>query len=291
MTSIESRLRRAGYRLVHNHNPGMWVKLWREGSWIYGKAAFVWNGGFVWTAGAAIHTNEATFQAMQIVAGDMELDLEHYVAGRRRRKGGLRAALKRMSTKFRARVNKIAKKIAKGKIMNKLRGAYVKVLESPIAGGLFQAAAQGLQAVGVPAPLARMIIEHKRRTKISRLKGGGWAGSIARATEAGKRRGGLFREEAKRHAEALPGSLMAAIPGGNLTKYLGKLAKKRGGKLSPRLQRVFSKMNIKIPGVSGEAIAGIPYEDIVDPLPLAEVNGYTRRSDYNGGYNLAGYGV
>jgi hypothetical protein len=286
MNEIQARLKQSRYKPIYGGGevPQMWVKLGRDGDFLYGRGAVVFPGGrHVVTIGAAVHVSEVTMEAMAIVAGEMEIplsDLQYEVAGRRgkRKRGGLRAALKRMGTKFRARVNKIAKKLAKGKIMNKLRSGYAKLLDSPIAKTGFRMLANAMQVWGIPAPLARAIVEHHRKIKVERLKAGGWAGRIARATEKGVRRGEFFREGARMHAKALPGTLAAMIPGGNIAKAIGKFTK--GKKMPPRLAKLLKKMNVKIPGM-----------DVAGELDYDQVNGYTRRGDYLGGYACDGYGV
>lgn len=156
----------------------------------------------------AIATNPAELAAMQrAIAYDPEI-------------GGIGDVLKKFGKKFRDKVNKAAGAIAKAKILAKLRGAYAKVLEGPIGKLGAEVGARVLSAWGVPAAATRMAIRQRQLASADRLREGGWAGMVERATgKEGLK--GLAKEVLQRNLEAGKGALRQALPGG---LDLGKLA-------------------------------------------------------------------
>ncbi len=131
---------------------------------------------------------------------------------RARRRG--RVQRRRDASKFRQRVNKAAGRLARGKVMKKLRNAKVKILQSPLADAATSMAAKALEAYGVPPQVTKMALNTAREAGIDRGKKGGWAGMAMRATAKGAKRGTLLREGAERQKKALKGGFQKTFPGG-----------------------------------------------------------------------------
>lgn len=126
---------------------------------------------------------------------------------RREKRAERRAAFRRLAEtrreKFRKGLNKLAKKVAGSKVLMKLREGYAKILRGPIGKGAAKLVGTVLQAFGVPKKVTETAIMAHHERVASRMSEGGWAGTLARATE----HRGAWRDELKhegqRHAKAV----------------------------------------------------------------------------------------
>lgn len=259
-------LQRAGFRYDCGDQVKLFVRFERRGNSIVGDARIICPR-FRMRVEASYDMTEAQVEAMGMLlprlAAEAKQDAiegEEAVGRRRRRR-------RRGRSRFRKFIHRMSTRLAKSKIMKKLRGIRAKILKSPLATLGIKAAAGALNAFGVPRSVTTMVLNQARATTVDRMQKGGWAGQMSRATEAGKRRGGFFREEARRQLKAMPGSLMSALPGGKLgSKILKKLTRGKKG----RLAKLMQKLN-----VGGE---GAP----------AQYNGAT---GYDGAYHRGWYGT
>lgn len=148
---------------------------------------------------------------------------------------------------FKAKVNKIAKKIANSRVMKKIRGAFAKIIEGPVGNFVSNIGSKFLQAFGVPAPAAKFAIDQRRFAHAARLRAGGAAGMVARATDPNRKRGAMLKEIAKRNAAAAAKAAVSSLGGvlgvGKLGgKLLGKLgAKTTGSQLKALTTRMRGK--------------------------------------------------
>lgn len=195
--------------------------------WAVGQMVVFWPG-FATQLQVAVDMTLCRFEAMGALAADPQF---RAIANAVRRDpevsgGGLLSTLRKFGKGFRDRVNKVAGTIAKNKILNKLRQAYVKVIQGPIADLGVEAGARALSAFGVPAAATKLAINQRRFAQIERLKEGGWAGMVERATgKEGLQ--GVLREAAERQVKAGKESLKRVLPGGlDLSKLAGAANKK-----------------------------------------------------------------
>lgn len=206
-------LRDKGYRRV-NKGPGgeAWVRLRVTPKWIVGQCVIV-TPGMAYQIGAAACLAEAKLEALGSVAEAVK-DSPPVVSGKLGRKLG---------KKFRNRINRAAEKIAKMKVMNRLRKAYIGVIQSPIVDMGIAAGARALSAFGVPAAATKVAIAQRRAAQVDRLQKGGWAGMVQRATAPGHQRGDLLREIAQRNIQASKKALPAGLPGAALRSLAGRV--------------------------------------------------------------------
>ncbi len=134
------------------------------------------------------------------------------VSRRQRRKA--RVQTRREGSKFRKKLHKAASRLARGKVLKRLRNAKVKILQSPLADAATGMAAEALKAYGVPPAVTKMALNTAMEAGIDRGKKGGWAGMAMRATAPGAKRGTAAREAAKRQLQALKGGAKRSFPGG-----------------------------------------------------------------------------
>lgn len=208
--------------------PGWYVKLFRKGDFQLGTAYLFSEHGSICLK-AAFPISEALPIALARELPRMEEigytlglddDYEDYDVGFRGRGGARRARrrARRISRRdrslFRQRVNKAAGKLARGKVMRKLRDLKVRVLQSPLADAGLAVAAKALQAYGVPESVTKMALNTAREAGIDRAKKGGWAGMVQRATEKGAAPGTAIREGLRRQVRAARKGVRSAIPGG-----------------------------------------------------------------------------
>jgi len=114
---------------------------------------------------------------------------------RRRRRKRKRGGLKRGLERLKKGINKLARKVAKNKVMRKLRNGYAKVMDGPVGDIAAKAAARTLMvATGIPAPIGEMAVRAHLRSQSSRMRDGGLAGVAQRATGRGGVRGAARRE-------------------------------------------------------------------------------------------------
>lgn len=212
------RLPQLGFRRVMKTEHGeAWVRMRITNNWAFGECVLALPG-FATRIQCAFDMTLLRLEAMGALASDPSFvqAVNNQVAV----SGGFGAALKRLGKGFRAKVNHVAAAIAKGKIINKLRQAYAKVLQGPIGDLGVEAGARALSMFGVPPVATRLAINQRRAAQVDRLKHGGWAGMIERATgKEGLK--GVLREVAQRNLEAGKESLSKALPMG---LNLGKLA-------------------------------------------------------------------
>lgn len=230
-------LRRAGFKYDSGDETKLFVRFARRGNSIVGQACIISPKARI-RIEASVDMTEAQVQALAMMLPKIKREVEaELVAGDSIEMIGRRRRRKR--SKFRAWVHKVATRLAKAKIIQKLRAARARMLKSPLASLGIKAAAGALNAFGVPRSVTTMVLNQARATTIARMQGGGFAGQMARSTAKGAKRGAFVRESLRRQAKALPGSLMSAIPGGKMgAKLLGDaLAKKRGGRGRGALQR------------------------------------------------------
>lgn len=288
MDMIE-KIEASGFKKVSDHNPALYVKIWRQGEWWCGKGLIVWDRGWIFSIGTAVHISEANAEALPLaiapvlrtmaanvqVSGDENLSKEQ---------------VKKLDKPFKRRLNKFAKKMAKMKILQKLRNLYAKALQSPIASAGIQAAASALNAFGVPGPVTKMALNQARFATIDRMKKGGYAGMVARATEAGVKNPllALGREALQRNVKAAGKGVMAAIPGAGLLSggggggggLLGKLGGGGGGGGDSPLGGLAGKLAGKLGGEGGGKLlaavtSGVPVSvDQVSPYDDTYLIGY-----------------
>lgn len=227
------KLERLGFRRVAQMKNGgqAWIRLKikkmadtdddedEPSEWAVGQMVVFWPK-FATQLQVAVDMTLCRFEAMGLLAESPEFQqqaemirMDPEVSG-----GGLRAALRKFGKGFRNKVNKIAGQIAKNKILNKLRRAYVKVIQGPIADMGVELGARALSAFGVPAAATKLAINQRRFAQIDRLKHGGWAGMVERASgKEGLK--GVMREAALRQLAAGKESLKRVLPGGlDITK-------------------------------------------------------------------------
>ena len=116
---------------------------------------------------------------------------------RQKRRAAFRKVAQSRRDKFRQSLHRLAKKVAGSKIMTKLREGYAKILRGPIGKGAAKLVATALQIFGVPRKATETAILAHHERKASRLAEGGWAGTLARATE----HRGAWKEELKHEGE------------------------------------------------------------------------------------------
>jgi hypothetical protein len=156
---------------------------------------------------AAVDMQECKIEALGQLAQDPRLVAQIQQA----RVGGFLDVLKKFGRKFKNSVNRVAKTIAKAKIMNRLRQAYIAVIQSPIADLGVKAGAKALSLFGVPPQVTELAINQRRAAVADRMAHGGWAGMIERAT--GKEGlAGVAREVAQRNIDAAKKAAGQAIP-------------------------------------------------------------------------------
>ncbi|MCA9716927.1 MAG: hypothetical protein KC468_19800 [Myxococcales bacterium] len=160
--------------------------------------------------------------------------------------------------KFKTKVHKSAEKIAKNRVMTKIRAGFARVLESPVGDILANVGSKFLNVWGVPAPVAKFAINQRRFAQIDRLRHGGWSGLVARTTAKGAKAKAIALEIAKRNGRAAAKAAIASLGGllgmGRAVggKLLGKLGKNAGGKLLSRLVKgKGGKVLAKLAGKSG----------------------------------------
>lgn len=189
-----------------------WVRIFKKDNWILGEA-IVHFEGFVMRVQAAADLQLARLEVLGQIADNPALvqalqrkaDSVANVSGK--------GWLKGLGKKFREKLNVAARKVAKMKVLNQLRKTYAKVLDSPIADMGVALGARALSAFGVPAAATKAAINQRRHAQIDRLKHGGWAGMIERATgKEGLK--GVLKEAAKRNLEAGKKAVLSALPGG-----------------------------------------------------------------------------
>jgi hypothetical protein len=195
--------------------------------WAIGQMVLVWPK-FVTQLQVAVDMTICRFEALGAIAEDPQfraaaemIRMDPEVSG-----GGFLKTLKKFGKGFRDKVNKVAGAIAKNKIINKLRQAYVKVIQGPIGDLGVELGARALSAFGVPAAATKLAINQRRFAQVDRLKKGGWAGMVERATgKEGLK--GVLKEAAQRQVQAGKESLKRILPGGlDITKLAGAANKK-----------------------------------------------------------------
>lgn len=208
-----SDLARKGFVKV-NSGPGgeAWVRLKVTPTWVVGQCVIV-TPGLAFQIGAAACMAQAKLEALG-AAADIVQASPPVVSGK---------LFKKLGKKFRQRINKAATKIAKMGVLNKLRHAYVKVIQGPIGDLGIAAGARALSAFGVPAAATRVALTQRRNAQADRLRHGGWAGMVATATEDGGAKK-LAKQIFERNKQAAIDALPAALPGGGLASSLGKMA-------------------------------------------------------------------
>lgn len=223
-------LQQAGFRYDSGNETKLFVRFRRRGNSIVGEACIISPRARI-RIEASMDMTEAQVEALAMMLprlkdqahADIVSGMSVEMVGRRRR---------RKRSKFRAWVHKVATRLAKAKIMKKLRAARAKLLKSPIASLAIKAAANTLQGFGVPRSVTTMVLNQARTTTIDRMQRGGLAGQLSRSTAKGAKRGAFLRESLRRQAKAVPGSLLSALPGGNLGRKL--LGRKRGAPSTKR---------------------------------------------------------
>jgi hypothetical protein len=195
--------------------------------WAVGQLVLFWPR-FATQLQVAVDMTLCRLEALGALADDPEFQaqaemirMDPEVSG-----GGFLKALKKFGKGFKKKVNQVAGAIAKNKIINKLRQAYIKVIKGPIGDLGVELGARALSAFGVPAAATKLAINQRRFAQIDRLKKGGWAGMVQRATgKEGLK--GVLKEAAQRQLMAGKESLKRVLPGGlDITKLAGAANKK-----------------------------------------------------------------
>jgi len=221
-------LQRLGFRKVYETIHGSaWIRAKVRSDWAIGDCVLVMSQ-FVTRFQVAFDMTLIRLEALGAIAEDPKVHAAAEVIRASPKVAGLRDVMRKFGKGFKKKVNKAATAIAKGKIINKLRQTYVKVLEGPIGDLGVKAGARALSAFGVPAKATELAINQRRAAQADRLKHGGWAGMVSRATEqGGDGLKGAMREAAMRNLEAGKTSLKKAIPFG-----MGNLAKSLDAKVA-----------------------------------------------------------
>lgn len=115
--------------------------------------------------------------------------------------------------KLRNGLNRLAKKVAGSKVLQKLREGYAKILRGPLGKGAAKLVGTVLQVFGVPKKVTETAIMAHHERVASRMKEGGWAGTLARATEHKGAWRDELKHEAKRHGQALAKAAKASNQG------------------------------------------------------------------------------
>ncbi len=148
----------------------------------------------------------------------------------RRTKRRAKVQKRRDTSGFRKKVQKAAGRLARGKVMKKLRAAKVKILQSPLADAATTMAAKALQAYGVPPQVTKMALNTAREAGIDRAKAGGYAGMIQRATKQGAKRGTLAREALRRQLESTAKGVAKTFGGGGMSDAVQSFIDSSGGR-------------------------------------------------------------
>ena len=148
----------------------------------------------------------------------------------RRTKRRAKVQKRRDASGFRKKVQKAAGRLARGKVMKKLRAAKVKILQSPLADAATSMAARALQAYGVPPQVTKMALNTAREAGIDRGKAGGYAGMIQRATKPGAKRGTLAREALRRQLESTAKGAAKTFGGGGMSDAVQSFIDSSGGR-------------------------------------------------------------
>lgn len=193
-----------------------WVRIKKKGTWIVGDCVLV-TPGLALRISAAACLGLATLDAIAM-ASDIVQVAPAKVGG--------------FGKNFKRRIHRAATKIAKMKVLNKLRHTYMKVIQGPIGDLGIAAGARALSAFGVPAAATRLALTQRRNAQADRLAHGGWAGTIATATGKGGLRA-VAEEALERNKRAAIDALPSALPGGGLASIAkGALAKGALGKVT-----------------------------------------------------------
>lgn len=135
---------------------------------------------------------------------DVEFIVGEIVGSRRRRRDRRARRRKRRAARrerFRKALNRMSKKLAKNKVMVKLRKGWAKVIKGPIGKGAAKLVANVLQVFGVPRKATETAIKAHHNRVASRLEEGGWAGVVERASRHKGAWKGALKKEAKRFAK------------------------------------------------------------------------------------------
>jgi hypothetical protein len=158
----KKRLIAAGYELVNpaNTRVHLWVKIMTQGHFLVGKGLIVSNG-FAFAANAAYDLRLARAEATAVLMAKPAVKAKVEQIGaliEAARNGepmvaGFWDSVKSFGKSFYKGVKGVAKKIGKSKIVKTLARAAGGVLKNPM---IQRAGAMGLQALGVPLPIAQM---------------------------------------------------------------------------------------------------------------------------------------
>lgn len=202
---MKNDLQSKGYTKVRTGPGGeAWVRLAKRGNWVIGSCVII-SEDIAFSFGAAACLSLATMEATAAVASSPPA----VVAG--------------LVSNFKRRINRAAKKIAKMKVLNKLRRSYMKVIQGPIGDLGIAAGARALSAFGLPAAATRVALTQRRNATADRLAHGGWAGMVATATEKGGAQK-LAKQILERNKRAAIDAIPAALPGGGLAQAAKGLA-------------------------------------------------------------------
>lgn len=200
---IKNDLKEKGYTKVRTGPGGeAWVRLAKKGNWVVGSCVIL-SEDIAFSFGAAACLSLASMEATAEVA------VSPQVSG--------------LGSNFKKRIHRAAQKIAKMKVLNKLRTSYMKVIQGPIGDLGIAAGARALSAFGVPAAATRVALTQRRNATADRLKDGGWAGMVATATEKGGAKK-LAQQVLERNKKAALKAIPAALPGGGLMSVAKGLA-------------------------------------------------------------------
>lgn len=174
--------------------------------WAIGELVIV-HPKFATRLQAAVDMQECRIEALGALASDPQVLAQINEA----RVGGFLDVVKRFGRRFREKVNKVAKTIARAKVLNKLRQAFVAVVQSPLADMGVKAGAKALALFGVPPKVTEFAINQRRAALADRMRHGGWAGMLERAT--GKEGlAGVMREAGQRNLRAAAEAAKQSIP-------------------------------------------------------------------------------
>jgi len=228
-----TKLEALGFRRVMTTQSGsafvrMKIVCFNEAEWAIGEAVIV-TPTWCTRLQCAFDLAECKLEALGAIASDRHELAQIQGMIEDPEVGGIRDVMKKFGKGFKKKINKTAKAIAKNKIINKLRSAYVKTLQGPIADLGVKAGARALSAFGIPAKATELAINQRRAAIADRMKHGGYAGMVERASgKEGLK--GVLKEVANRELNAgksaVKKTISTLVPGMSLAQKAADHAKK-----------------------------------------------------------------
>ena len=152
----------------------------------------------------------------EAVASDVDVVIEGIVEGWRdrwrERRARRRKRRKARLARFRKSLHRLAQRVAKNKVLQKLRKGYAKVIKGPVGKAAASMVASALNVFGVPKKATELAIRAHHNRVADRMEKGGWAGVVERGTGKGGSIKSVLREEGRRFGRGWKDSVRASLP-------------------------------------------------------------------------------